>query len=84
MATVMWGVLAAALVLALVLLIRRTLAAERRVRAEVERIVRADLEQLIENDPIPDWPPGIERFFEIVERDHVPPIVIMPPVRRGS
>jgi hypothetical protein len=80
----MWGVLAAALVLVLVL-IRRTLAAQSRVRAEVERIVKADLEQLIENDPIPDWPPGVERFFEIVERDHVPPIVVVPPpVHRGS
>lgn len=83
MPTVMWGALAAALMLAVVV-IRRTLAAAQRVRAEVERIVRADLEWLIENDPVPEWPPGVERFFEIVGRDHVPPILVAPPERRGS
>jgi hypothetical protein len=84
MATVMWGVLGSTLVLALVLLVRRALAAGRRARAEVERIVRADLERLIDSEPVPEWPPGVERFFEIVERDRIPPIVVMPPQHRDS
>lgn len=74
---VILSVLGATVVLALASLARQAVAADRRARAEIELIIRADLEQLIENTPVPEWPPGVERFFEIIERDRVPPIVIV-------
>jgi hypothetical protein len=71
----MWGALVVALVLSLVL-IPRTLAADRRARTEVERVVRADLERLIEDNPVSEWAPGVERFFELTTDRHVPPAVL--------
>jgi len=78
-AAVLWGALALVLIAVLVrvlVMAPRILAADERTRLEVERAVQADLTSLNPDaDEVSSWPPwapGTAELVELLKREHRP------------